>query len=450
MTTATLGNGASFLLDRRIKAQRAADAARRAKLSPAELAAEDAARRKIQQKNIIAFAWGRKIAETTVPGYTIAGPELTAQEKEIQKLVLARDWDTLFDKVPPTRWGQNGMLGKYSFIDRPIGTISTASRVPLKTSGSFLAQAMSKVFQPQQVITGKTVREYIPFSPDDIRRWVFSRHYRQQMTWPCPDSMREAGVNHFIKANAKHKGRFQKTDWRHIYPIYPGRVYCKKPKKSLWDKIKKPLAIAVGIVAAVYLGPIVYDKIGGALAGAGGGAGGTTTGGVVGAGAKSGAIAIKAGTTAASAASKATLLSKVKAGISLYNKASMVNDMIKGRIPGPPIGIAGKTFTDLAFNLAKRKIIEEAKEKAAEIGIEYIQKKMTEKEERAIKREIEAMQRELDKLIPKGTPIQPAKELAPPIRNKIIEMQDIEKERSENLALGMMAAFAGGLLLVAG
>ena len=238
---------------------------RRMRLEPTKVVTAIAPEQSIRKQTLM---------KTTVPGYTVAGPILTPIEKQFQAMVIARDWNSLFTFLPPKMWGLIGMLGKYSFINQ----------------------------------NGRRI--YKPFSQDDLRRWIFSNWYLLQPGWECSDAQREAGVQALWKASYTHIYKFPPTRWEHIYPIFPGRIYCKKPTRSLWVKIRKPVAIAVGVVAAVYLGPIVYDKISGVLAGA------SESGGIVGAGTKAG-TAVKAGVTA----EKVTLLAKVQTGVQYYNKA---------------------------------------------------------------------------------------------------------------------------------
>ena len=107
-----------------------------------------------------------------------------------------------------------------------------------------------------------------------------------------------------------------------------------------------------------------------------------------------------AAATATEVAAKATFFTKVKAGsatlLSVVNKARTVEAIAKGELPPPPISIKGESFRDWMFITAKEKMQEEA----MEAGQEYIARKMTAKEEAALKAEIAQMQRELIRLMP--------------------------------------------------
>lgn len=353
--------------------------------------------------------------------YLVARPQLTALEIDLQAVTLRRKWDQLFDMTGGSvKWQTEiypPMLGKYSFIDRQT-TVYPISQLyqPVKTGGRVT-----------------TVRQYVPFSESDIRSYIYSKHYRVQENWNCTDEQREKTVQHLFGASNVNKKTYSSGTWEHIFPIFPGRDICSKPpSKSLWVKIRSKVYIAVAIVAAVYLGPAILQKVSGVLAG---GESGVAAGGAAG--------------SVGTAAETSTFISRVKQGIEIYNKANQINAMIHGELPPPPIGITGSTFREVAFNLVKKEAVDAAKEYAVEQGMEYVQKKMTEREEQKLREEIAALQIELDALIPKGTPIQPATELSPDIRNKIIEMQNIEKQRGQNTMLAV-AAIAGGTLLLAG
>jgi hypothetical protein len=274
--------------------------------------------------------------------------------------------------------------------------------------------------------------------------------------------------------------------------MYPGggarkqRYGCVKPKKSLWDKIKKPLAIVVGVVAAVWLGPIVIGKIAGAgaaevaggTAAAGASSGGAAAAGIVGAGAKAGAVTaittkgavaaalttkatvtgaaalatVKTVSTAsmiAAAAETGTLFTKAQTLTTWVNRARSVDAIIKGELPPPPIGISGSNFTEWAVDLAKKEVGDIIKDEIGERAGEYLSKKAQEKAEKEaeamMKAEIEKMQRELAALVSAQTPVMPAPEIDEPVRDKIIEMQNIERQRAQQnmllLAGGAAVAF---------
>lgn len=364
-------------------------------------AAQDyAAASMIAPPNTPFVARQKELQKSVTSPYTVAGKTLTPIEKQFQKMTLARDWTALFTFLPPQLWGQYGMLGKYSFMEQ----------------------------------NGKRI--FIPFSLDELRQFTFSPYYTVQPGYTCTDEQREMGAQALWKAMQVHMGKFPPTDYRHIWPIYPGWGYpgqrygCEKYQPSTWVKIRKPVAIAVGIVAAVYLGPIVYDKISGALATASEG------GGIVGAGSKAGTVA-----TAGTAAEKATLFAKVQTGVQYYNQVNTVNAIVHGEMPPPPIGITGANFTEWAMDVAKK----EMKEELMKTVNEKIADEMVKKEEAKIRAEIEAMQRELAGILPAGIPIGPSPNLPQNMRERISQMQAIEKDRERNtltlLALAVPAAY---------
>ena len=71
---------------------------------------------------------------------------------------------------------------------------------------------------------------------------------------------------------------------------------------------------------------------------------------------------------------------------------------------------------------------------------------MVKKEEAKMRAEIEALQRELSALLPPGTFIEPSPELETSLRDKIAQMQTIEKERTQN-TLTLLALAGAGLLM---
>ncbi len=147
----------------------------------------------------------------------------------------------------------------------------------------------------------------------------------------------------------------------------------------------------------------------------------------------------------AAAAETGTLFTKAQTLTTWVNRARSVDAIIKGELPPPPIGISGGNFTEWAMDLAKAEIKEEIGERAGE----YISKKAAEKaqaEQDAIMRaEIERMQAELAALVSAQTPVMPAPEIDAPVRDKLIEMQNIERQRAQQnmllLAGGAAVAF---------
>lgn len=388
---------------------------------------------------------------------------LSTEGKQLQAAILARDWDALFgltggvnNWVP--RAGQHApSLGKYSFV----------------------------------IENGR--RRYIPFTEDEIRSFIFSRHYRVKPGHVCSDPQKESGVQAHWNKTQRHIAKYRDaSNPLHIWPIlpgwgYPGQTFmCQPVKKSLWVKIRKPLAIAVGVVAAVWLGPIVIGKIAGAgaaevaggTAAAGASSGGAAAAGIVGAGAKAGAavaITTKGAVTAAlttkatitgaaalatvktvsaatlisGAAEAGTLFTKVQNVTTWVNRARSVDAIIKGELPPPPIGISGSNFTEWAMALAKEEVKKEIGEQAGEYISKRAQEKYEKEQEAMMRAEIEKMQAELAALVSANTPIAPAPEIDAPVRDKIIEMQNIEKQRATNTMI-MLAVGGGAAMLMLG
>lgn len=467
--------------------------ARQAALTPEQRAAEKAAKQKLAAavRRYQRLSTLVKKADHTTP--------LTADEELIRKLVVKRDWDALFTLLPPKWWGPqtgltHGSPAKYSFriIEQkayPPGYLARSaaasrSRRRVELNGGFERMSRQEIAKLPMV----KVRKYIPWTRDDISRWTHSKWYTVQPGYHCSPEQREAGIAFYMEYTGKWRRANSSSNPRHVFPFYPGggarkqRYGCVPHKKSFWDKIKKPLAIIVGVVAAVTLGPIVIGKIVGAgaaeaaggAAAAGASSGGAAAAGIVGAGAKAGAVAavttkgavaaalttkatvtgaaalatVKTVSTAsmiAAAAETGTLFTKAQTLTTWVNRARSVDAIIKGELPPPPIGISGGNFTEWAMDLAKAEIKEEIGERAGE----YISKKAAEKaqaEQDAIMRaEIERMQAELAALVSAQTPVMPAPEIDAPVRDKLIEMQNIERQRAQQnmllLAGGAAVAF---------
>ncbi len=346
---------------------------------------------------------------------------LSPWAKYFQKIILARDYDTLFSVLPLEYWQPGWQLGKYSFRD--------VERKVYQISQRFLPGGGTP--------TITTVREYVPFSEASIKRFVYGPYYQVNPAHNegvCPPDQLDAGFAHYWgKTKAAAEGN-RVTDRAHIFPIAPGNYLCDLPEKSLWVKIRSKVYIAVAVVAAIYLGPIVLEKVGALIpgsapAGAGAGAG-----------------------SAATAAETTTFFSKVKSvadsALTYYNRVQQVQAIARGELPPPPIGIAGAGFREVAFNLVKKEITDAAKAKAAELGVQYIQKKMTEREERKIKAEIAELQRQLDAITPADTPMAPAPELAPEIQ-QIMVKEKVSSEETNNF-LTIAVPLGIGAMLLAG
>lgn len=353
-------------------------------------------------------------AKTVIPQYTVAGSgPLSEREKLLQKVILARDFDTLFELIPLSEWKPRWQMGKYSFVQK----------------------------------NGQ--RFYVPWTEQDLADFIYSRHYTIQPGYTCPESQLDAGLRaHWSKQQA-HKAIYPSTDWKHIWPMYPGGGYpgqgfgCEKYRPSTWVKIRKKVYIAVAVVAAVYLGPMVLEKVGSMLAsGAGGGAGAG--------GAGAGAAGASAAGGVATAAETTTFLATVKSAVTVYNETNSVVHIVQGKSPPPPIGITGNTFKAAALNAVKEEVKKKAIDEAMKAGIKYVQKKMTAKEEAKIKAEISELQRRMAELVPPGTPMMPSPELPENDRKKIREIQLVQAKREQNNMALLALAAGAGLFLLAG
>lgn len=239
--------------------------------------------------------------------------------------------------------------------------------------------------------------------------------------YKCPPEWETRFIGEFLAASENASKNFPANDSRHVWQYKSGDARCKRPEKSTWVKIRKGVVGAALIVAAVYLGPTVLAKIKGSI---GTGAAG--------------------GTSVAGTAGQATTFQQIQAGsktlLGYVNKARTIEAIAKGELPPPPIGIAGSSFREWALIVAKEKLKEEAIERAMQAGQEYVAKKMTQKEEAALRAEIAAMQRELEALIPAEAAPQPDEMLSPAIKN----MQVLEEQKAgSNNELLKMALIIG-------
>lgn len=310
--------------------------------------------------------------------------------EQLREIFLTGDWPYIYDRIPHYAWDAVGQT--------PIDIAKWHFRW----------------------VKGKKV--YVPFSDASLIALANQAHPKPPMYKP-PQSQRDEIAQELIARQKNAANNFPNTDVKHVALKYPTRVRIEEPQPSTWMTIRKPLLISAGIIAAAYLGPIVVDKIAGAY-----GSSATATGGA-----------------ASEASAKATFFSKVKAGgnqvLGYVNKARTVEAIAKGEMPPPPIGITGNSFREWAFDVAKKEIQDAAKEKAAEMGMEYIQRELTKKEEDQLRREIAAMQNELTKLIPEDTPMEPSPNLPAPVVGKMIQ----EKERSQDLSKVLMVAVPVGM-----
>lgn len=223
---------------------------------------------------------------------------------------------------------------------------------------------------------------------------------------------------------------------------------CRPPPV---DKLKKYALSAVMIVAAAYLGPMIMSKVGavaGKLTGGVIGTGGGAAGGAVGAGAS----------TVGQATQAAGWFQKVQAGtkglLSYVNKARTVKAIVEGKLPPPPISIAGGSFREWAFIVAKKELKDAAIDQAMKAGTKYIAKKMSEREEKKLRAEIEQMQRELLDLEKRGqiqTPATPLPTVALPTPiEKIQILEENQKEIDDTTLTTILVAAIPAILLLKG
>jgi len=369
---------------------------------------------------------------------------LRAYQKLMRRATMREDWDALNKLmiISKFRWGTNTPLGIYRF----------------------------------KFVNGKRV--YVPFTDEGLARlFVYMSQAENSFGY---NRFREPGAScdwnylltMYVNRQEAARKQYPPSDWRHVVEIYPGRYICQVYRPSTWVKIRKPVVAAVAIVAAIYLGPIVLSKITGAATAEGGaaaaGAGATSAAeaaatGIVGAGTKAGvvtavttkataaAITVTQATSAAGAIAGAveagTLLSKAKTAIDLLNKARTIDAIISGEMPPPPIGISGASFTEWALDIAKAELADELRQQAGDYLTKKMQEKIIAAEEARLRAEIETMQRELAGLVNEGD-VMPSFDLDPEIRAKLLQMQQIERQRKQNLTLLALAGGAGALMLM--
>jgi hypothetical protein len=374
----------------------AAEIARRAALTPEQRAAEDAAKAVVREQAASISEMRASYDKTVVPGRAIHGTApLNKSEKAMQAAILARDYDAVFKLLPRKYWKPHWQLQKYSF-------------------------------------TQNGVKRYVPFSKQDITRWVRSPYWITEKGYDCPEAQYVDQIRRHWDKTQRQARKFPPTDWRHPWPLYPGRIGCVIYRPSTWVKIRKKVYIAAGVVTAAFLGPLVISKVGGMLAqGEAGGA-------IVGAGAKVGAAA-KVGTAAkvaTVAAKTGGYLATVQKGVGYINTGRTVNAIIHGDAPPPPIDISGKNWVDWGVKVASDELARDQ------------QKKITAAEEARMRAELEAIQREIDAYVPAGTPIRPDPNLEPGVRGRIEDIQTIERGRNTG-AIALAVAIPAALLLMA-
>lgn len=324
--------------------------------------------------------------------------------KELRAVSLSGDWDKLFQLIPLNSWGYKG--------------------APLTAGVAF---PLGK-FRFNWGADGKPV--YVPFSEQELINYVVpQRVFSQPIMYQCPaEQYEQIAVSLFAQQQANER-QYPASDWRYVLPIYPRSLLCQRPSESLWLKIRYPVLIAIGVVAAIYLGPVVMDKLGALMPGGGTG-------------------------TATAVSEKATLFAKIKTStetaLGYVNKARTIEAIAKGELPPPPISIVGNSFREWVTIVAKKELEDAAIEKAMEMGQEYIAKKMTAKEEAALQAEIAKMQAELIALMPPDARKMPP-EPNPDLSAHVKRIQAIEEKRAFDLQKFIIpGAIVAGLFLFGG
>lgn len=310
-------------------------------------------------------------------------------------------------------------------------------------------------------------KQYVAFSDQDILNFLSG-------PWFTPNrygyaNMIEPGascdINHmadlFIAGQRGVVNSYSPNDWQYVFPIYPGLYICQVYKGSTWVRWRATVWTAVGIVAAIYLGPIILDKVAaGATASSA-----EVSGGIVGAGTKAGtvtavttkattaaAITTKAGAIAATAAETTTFFQTVQSGgnalLEYVNKARTIEAIANGEMPPPPISIVGDTFTDWAMTVVKDQIAKEAQQRAMELGQEYIARKLTEAEEAQLRAEIQAMQAELAALMPAGISATPDARVPAEVQAASAALALKEKQAQDAWLMALAIAVPAGFLLL--
>lgn len=423
-----LGNGAYLEEQDR---QSALEQKRRAEwqaLSPEEQQAKLAAD-VIIKAAIQAGASARLIMNTQAP---IAKLPLPTYQKKMRYAMWNADFDAFNRLVVISKfgWASNTPLGMYRF----------------------------------KVVEGKRI--YKAFSDTDLARLfqymagATNTYGYNRFAEPGSSCDWNTLLTQYVNMQIAAKRKYPNTDWRHVVEIYPGRYICQVYKPSLWVKIRAPVVAAVAIVAAIYLGPIVMAKIGeGAAAGATGtgaaaGAEIAVTGVTTVATTTTATVAVTASTVevataVVSASQVGSVLATTQTVVGYINKARTVAALVNGELPPPPITISGSSFTEWALDIAKEELVKEVQERTGEYLSDKAKEKLIAAEEARLREEIIAMQAELAKLLPPGTPIIPSQDLDADVRARIIAMQDIERKRAAQNTM-LLAAGAGALFLMAG
>lgn len=312
---------------------------------------------------------------------------LTEQEEIFRQASIAGDFSSMNQMAPfgKAAWLTNTSLGKYRFVVGDESPNGQMIYVPW-TDGE-IDTFLAGPWLNRDPATG-------------LAPLIHPRRTRQS------DFVKKA--NDYKKSQAKAMQKFPANDSRHVYSIKPGEYIFKSGLKSTWVKVRAPVVAAVAVVAAVYLGPAVLAKV--KTLGA------TTSGGV----------SVEGVTSAKVFAGAQQLTGYV-------NNARTIEAIAKGEMPPPPVSISGNNFTEWAMIEAKEKFVED------------MQRQMTLDEERQMRREIEAMQRELNAMIPRDTPIEPSPEL----NSTVKQMQITEENKAADVAKIMQFALPAAIAFLA-
>ncbi len=78
-------------------------------------------------------------------------------------------------------------------------------------------------------------------------RWIPN----QPFMYKCSPEWENHWINKYFAESENQRKRFGPRQFQHVWQLKAGDAICKKPKKSLWMKIRTPVVAAVAIVAAV-------------------------------------------------------------------------------------------------------------------------------------------------------------------------------------------------------
>lgn len=264
---------------------------------------------------------------------------------------------------------------------------------------------------------------YIPWDETSLTDWL-DRFHPKAPGYPGAES-HEARVDAYLRAwladQEKRQAQYLKTDVRSIAPINV-RVPLQGKKESgkLIKKIAGIALIAAAATGVFFLGKMAVGKIGSALAAKGAGAAGAGGASVTGAAASAAGTAASAGGLVSAGTGVA---GKV---LGVYNKIAAAARAMGKDLPALPTDLSGGAFVDWAVRVGAQEFM--ARE----------QRRMTRAEEAAMRREIEAMQREwLDAA--GNVESDPSDTVAPPdVRKKIVEQRESRETMTRILLYGAL------------